>query len=1435
MAPSKYVLQPPEDLHPYIPHFSDPDRTQESDDAKVSPTAVYPDFEPWEHKPEEDRILLNFVSKGYYVSSRVNFESISARSSLHESLPKLSDQLALQFGKVLHIRDKEVNRISGSQSTSTDLKPNANKSKHSALSTNPLAGPDFTLPTRVTLTDNRKEMWLQELSSPYTSLSKMLQYIPHGLKRRQVLEQCYTKQIPLKRAIWLIKCCYSIEAQALKSKHTQAINHEGDSTTNEVKTLYKDWTDTYVYILEKLIFEMVQYYNDPNKLKIWKREVAYFLKLLGNCYTLGLLDKEVFYHWLIKFVSKIENFEFLPLSLHILMIFWDDIVGSKISLQVADPRQENTAIDTFLVSKITDILLNKYYVISNSKSMINDEKYIINDIRKNNKIKDSLQSIIGKLVCRLFQEQSLEIFLFPSTSWELYKPCLYEITSHLKDSKSDVKKKLELISYRNDTLKNNSLLTTDEIKKSTSPSTNKSEISQVFTTSTMDPEVKVISILFVDNKFTKLLDENSAEFDWVQYIDQNPLKLSQIFQLLLWSVHPSRLSHYESNQLVAKLLLLQISSLDGFPEFEIEDTIWSLVFQIAKLSKQNMARTINVTELFHLLNILNTYGMIKVPTYIRKLISSGIMYLHDSNDKFFHVKLLINLKISPLMRSQYNMILRNIMEYDPSFYENYNFDQLNNIVTTHKNNVLPGGDLSELTKLPLSCKIILGEWYLNRLCSKSTLDCIDGEQLLRNYEIFCVRLEVFHLFYKWVEFVIYHQLLDDINTMEMLMNILLRYKMVFSQFINDHILFVKTFIYVYINVLKDKDPVAYHVTSFMPFWKFFMKTFPMALTLDSDLRIELSNVYEEEKMKREKLEKNHELVNSLYQSVSHTIDNPKETTMNFTELFHTNIRVLLSLTKQHTYVERRQARCKLLLLMNSNFRDYYKFMSIFLKRNDCDNKGLIRLISEKLLTLDQVRRIQGIEKVLELIDLGDLLMCHEIYFQTHKYDYIKGNFETILKTCQEHLPQRYHLFLRILAQFGPNTNFSKLSTRAIQTMAERNGKPMADFVHDLLFYGLKSEDGDDTDDELFESESSPSDMFYLLEFTNLWVFQAITAHQVRVMTNVYGDNISGLQAALRQFIFDVIEVSKYNELCSQLFDAVEDASSIRQIIEIVEEDFFAKCLEGDERANRRDYLIIVIELVASFSKKVEGSSASSTDIPCRSLPALQAVIYGYDVLSEVELSGLELQMTVVIKVFTMHMNAIFQDIVEGLQDPMRRQSTESFLVSVSHLFERISFNLRLKLMVYELLTSLKSYCIYASTTPHERAALGPGSSSERHTFEIPNIILNVPPFQVSSFNMNKNSSETDPVSTEGNTAATSRSPLSLGITKVRSGGTRATNTTRGRWFLYNTKSAQYDCPLAVEPYHNIANDQVKQERAVNNTCFSLSLFAATFERGNPPR
>ncbi|CAD6605821.1 BAG_1a_G0006140.mRNA.1.CDS.1 [Saccharomyces cerevisiae] len=1420
----RYLLTPPDDLHPYVPSS----KPQEQ---------VYPDFKPWEHTAAEDQILANFVAKGFYHTPMVNFESISARSSVHESLVTQSNILSQQFDKIIKIREDHINKIP-SNSTTT------------------LHGPGFQLPNRITLTDHRKETWLHELSSSHTSLVKIGKFIPHGLKRRQVIEQCYLKFIPLKRAIWLIKCCYFIE---WKSNHKKKRSNSAGADDAISMHLLKDWTDTFVYILEKLIFDMTNHYNDSQQLRTWKRQISYFLKLLGNCYSLRLINKEIFHHWLVEFINKMENFEFLPLSLHILMIFWNDICQIDTNAPVAATITSSQKEPFFLVTKITDMLLHKYYIVSSSKSMINDENYIINDIKKNNKIKLNILKILSSLILKIFQEQSLEVFIFPTSNWEIYKPLLFEIVSNADTNQnSDMKKKLELISYRNESLKNNS-----SIRNVIMSASNANDFQLTIVTCKQFPKLSCIQLNCIDTQFTKLLDDNPTEFDWPTYVDQNPLTMHKIIQLILWSIHPSRqFDHYESNQLVAKLLLLRINSTDeDLHEFQIEDAIWSLVFQLAKnFSAQKRVVSYMMPSLYRLLNILITYGIIKVPTYIRKLISSGLLYLQDSNDKFVHVQLLINLKISPLMKSQYNMVLRNVMEYDVKFYEIFNFDQLVEITEQIKMRIL-SNDMTnlQLSKTPLSIKIMVAEWYLSHLCS-GILSSVNRTVLLKIFRIFCIDLEVFHHFFKWIEFIVYHQLLSDIESLEALMDILLCYQKLFSQFINDHILFTKTFIFIYKKVLKKKDVPAYNVTSFMPFWKFFMKNFPFVLKVDNDLRIELQSVYNDEKLKTEKLKNDKSEVLKVYSMINNS-NQAVGQTWNFPEVFQVNIRFLLhnsEIIDTNTSKQFQKARNNVMLLIATNLKEYNKFMSIFLKRKDFTNKNLIQLISLKLLTFEVAQNVLGLEYIIRLlpINLENNDGSYGLFLKYHKEQFIKSNFEKILLTCYE-LEKKYHgneceinyyeILLKILITYGSSPKLLATSTKIIMLLLNDSVENSSNILEDILYYSTcpsetdlndiplgsgqpdndsvvtnddKNDDDDHTVDEIDQVE-----YYGMMDFANLWVFQAFTCFCIKkIMEN---NEPAMAMEDLKNFIFQIIEITNSNDLCSQIFDQLKDMQTIEMITQIVEKDFCTSCLQNNNSKIDDNYIVVVIEIITSLSMRFQRETSGMIVISTENYHLLIKIIRQLSELNEGNLSKREIQIDAVLKIFSFHQDSIFQRIIADLSAD---KPTSPFIDSICKLFDKISFNLRLKLFLYEILSSLKSFAIYSSTI----------DAPAFHTsgkVELPKKLLNLPPFQVSSF-VKETKLHSGDYGEEEDADQEESFSLNLGI-----GIVEIAHENDQKWLIYDKKDHKYVCTFSMEPYHFISNYNTKytddmatgsnDTTAFNDSCVNLSLFDARFERKNP--
>lgn len=1357
MIPSKYKLAPPDDLHPY----------SESERAKHK---IYPDFDPWKHTKEEDEILLNFVSKGYYSTSKVNFESISARSSLQDSLPKLSSTLSEKFSEVVRIREREINTIKGNS-----------KDGMAASKFTDLCGPDFKLPSRLTLTDHRKELWLQELSSPYTPLHKITSFIPHGLKRRQVLEQCYIKQIPLKRAVWLIKCCYSIEWKTGIAKYANSPQEKDKFNAH----LLKEWTDNFVHILEKLIFEMTQHYNDSVKLEAWKTEVSYFLKLVGNCYTLELIDKNTFHFWILQFVSKVENFEYLPLPLHILELFWSGICNTN-STKV----NESESNPLYMVTKLTDILLNQYYIILHSKSMINDDKYIINDIKKNNSIKESLLASIQKLICILFKQQSLEVFLFPPTSWEKYKPCLIQITSALcrkSDEVAEIKRKLELISYRNETLKYTPPISENKVKDDL-----------ILTTFTENSgSITVVELSQVDTGLTGALDDNATDFDWTSYSDQEISTKIQIIQIILWAIHPSRHSHYEAGQLAAKLLLLKINTMDGFPEYEIEDEIWSLVFKLAKLSDKSKALPAVLEALYSLLNTLIVYGLIKVSTYIRKLISSGILYLTESNDKYIHCRLLINLKMSPLMKSQYNMVLKNVMDQDPEYYNNYNFDQIVSIVEDLKVK-LPNGDAIEYSNYPMSVKISLGEWYLTYLCNGKLVN-ETRESLTEKYVLFAHQLNTNHLYFKWIEFIVYHQLIEDIETLEYLMEVLLRYKKLFSQYINDHVLFIKTFIFIIRRILKERDSIAYSLTSFMDFWKFIMKSYSLEIRADTDLRSEMSAVYEEEKAKKEITEGEKDSWMGLYQNIHPDSTSLDQNHTGFSELFLTNLKTFLS-SKQDKQAKKK-ARYNLLLLMQAKNRDYSKFISIYLKRKDFKTSDLVNLLSSKLLTLDQIKNTYGLKYVLELFDIESESNC--VFYEYQKRCYIELNYKSVLSDYNVVSHHEMNRFIFKIVNHSTSAKLKETASALLTKNLEANKDKAIQLFYQLVYYQNNLEFLSSEELQEFAVNNSPQKLYSYLDFTNLWLFQSFTKFYI----NETFQNTNEDKVKVGDVIFSIIETTKYNVLCAKIFEDIRDHRVTDLVIELFEQDFFKKIISGEEF--KAEFLQMLIEIINHLSMHKGKTNDRSGEQSHTSYELCVQVMAHFQQLSDSELSAREIELDVFMKIFTVHQNSVFQEILRDTE------SSSAMIESLFALFERVNFSLRLKLMFYEVLSSLKSYCTYEA-----------GISDEQSRTKLMHKLMCLPPFQVSSF-----------FPEEDDTDCTRDPALSLGLDLGTASANSTSSTTpsegthKKRCAIWDKRHHKYTGELHRKPYYCIKNYQDTED--INNCSLNLSLFDARYERNNP--
>lgn len=120
----------------------------------------------------------------------------------------------------------------------------------------------FKPPPRVTLTDTRRELWLQELANSQTPLRRLSRSIPHGIRGKILLEQCLNKNVPIDRAVWLAKCVGANEIRAFRRKGANG----GFVMGGEVKWI-RDWT----VFLEQFLESVIYAFGDVD----WRAKVDY--------------------------------------------------------------------------------------------------------------------------------------------------------------------------------------------------------------------------------------------------------------------------------------------------------------------------------------------------------------------------------------------------------------------------------------------------------------------------------------------------------------------------------------------------------------------------------------------------------------------------------------------------------------------------------------------------------------------------------------------------------------------------------------------------------------------------------------------------------------------------------------------------------------------------------------------------------------------------------------------------------------------------------------------------------------------------------------------------------------------------------------------------------------------------------------------------------
>ncbi|KAG8534249.1 uncharacterized protein KY384_001093 [Bacidia gigantensis] len=223
------------------------------------------DFFPWSGDHPEDALDEVTTRNGYYDKLPTNHNELgTAKPSLWKS-----------------VKHKAGARILSSLLAST--------LRQRQLCGRVLGDSTFKLPPRVTLTDTKREAWLNDLSNPSISLRRLSRTIPHGIRGKMLLDHCLAKYVPVPRAVWLVKCVGANEIRAFKRKGAGVVFTVG----GEVKWI-KEWTTA---IEQFVISVFTSAANDGNK---QQAQTDYVLEVTQQLYSEQLMDRGQYLDFLVQ-------------------------------------------------------------------------------------------------------------------------------------------------------------------------------------------------------------------------------------------------------------------------------------------------------------------------------------------------------------------------------------------------------------------------------------------------------------------------------------------------------------------------------------------------------------------------------------------------------------------------------------------------------------------------------------------------------------------------------------------------------------------------------------------------------------------------------------------------------------------------------------------------------------------------------------------------------------------------------------------------------------------------------------------------------------------------------------------------------------------------------------------------------------------------------
>lgn len=163
----------------------------------------------------------------------------------------------------------------------------------------------FKIPSRVTMSDTKRQTWFAELADPHVPLSKLGKSVPHGAKGHDLLDLLHTNNVAIPRAVWFLRVFGANETAGLRNKPSyNPTQYSVDWATLVTAYIKKQLGEIALPSAPRPGMNIKQTFkgvlSDAESRDKWVSRFTYCLKLLRPFYDEGLVDHCTFLTWIVQ-------------------------------------------------------------------------------------------------------------------------------------------------------------------------------------------------------------------------------------------------------------------------------------------------------------------------------------------------------------------------------------------------------------------------------------------------------------------------------------------------------------------------------------------------------------------------------------------------------------------------------------------------------------------------------------------------------------------------------------------------------------------------------------------------------------------------------------------------------------------------------------------------------------------------------------------------------------------------------------------------------------------------------------------------------------------------------------------------------------------------------------------------------------------------------